>query len=68
MEPAAKPFRNTLMHYPDPRVDLIRVDLSRPLFGLVPVYFSSYDEATFAAAVDNFISKTSAATDEWAVS
>lgn len=66
-EPSAKPFRNTLMHYLDPRVDLSRVDFTEPLFGLVPVYFPSYDVPTFAAMIDQCIGETASVIEEWAV-
>jgi len=67
MHRAAKPFRNTLMHYNlDSRVDITRIDIYQPLFGLVPVYFPSYDIATFTAMVDRSIAETAAAFEEWA--
>ena len=67
MEPAVKPFRNTLMHYNlDSRVDTTRVDVNQPLFGLVPIYFPTYDTTTFTATVDRCISETAAAIEEWA--
>ncbi len=67
MEPAAKPFRNTLMHYNlDSRINPMRVDLNEPLFGLVPIYFPSHDTATFTAAVDQCIVATAAVMNEWA--
>ena len=67
MAPAAKPFRNTLMHYNlDSRVDQSQVDASKPLFGLVPIYFPTYDVATFSRLVDRCIVATAEATDAWA--
>jgi hypothetical protein len=64
---SVKPFRNTLMHYNlDSHVDTTRVDVSQPLFGLVPIYFPSYDVPTFATTVDHCISETAAAIEEWA--
>lgn len=63
----AKPFRNTLMHYNlNSHVNLTRVSLTEPLFGLVPIYFPAYNTATFAALVNRCIAKTSAAMNEWA--
>ena len=48
LAPAAKPFRNTLVHYNlDSKVDKSRVNVGMPLFGLVPIYFPAYDAATF---------------------
>jgi hypothetical protein len=64
---SAKPFRNTLMHYNlDPRVDVARVDVNQPLFGLVPIYFPSYDVAAFAAMVDQCINEVASKLEEWA--
>jgi hypothetical protein len=67
MEPTAKPFRNTLMHYNlDSRVDQARVDVNQPLFGLVPIYFPAYDVASFSSVVDQGIAATAEAIDTWA--
>lgn len=67
MAHSAKPFRNTLMHYNlDSRVDQARVDVSQPLFGLVPIYFSAYDVATFSRLVDRCIAATAKTMDAWA--
>ncbi|WP_354401184.1 hypothetical protein [Streptomyces sp. PvR018] len=67
MDRSAKPFRNTLMHYNlDSRVDLARVDVTHPLFGLVPIYFPSYDTASFVEAVDSCIEETTSVMEEWA--
>jgi hypothetical protein len=67
MERAAKPFRNTLMHYNlNSHVDMTSVDLSEPLFGLVPIYFSSYDTPSFVSDVDRCITETALAMEEWA--
>ena len=67
LERATKPFRNTLMHYNlNPQVDLARVDVNQPLFGLAPIYFPEYDTTTFAAMVNQCISETVAAMEEWA--
>lgn len=68
MERAAKPFRNTLMHYNlNPQTDVSRVDLGQPFFGLVPIYFPSYDVTEFVEAVDQCIRETTAVMEEWAV-
>ncbi|WP_143665367.1 hypothetical protein [Streptomyces sp. gb14] len=67
MDRSAKPFRNTLMHYNlDSRVDLARVDVTQPLFGLVPTYFPSHDAASFVEAVDSCIKETASVMEEWA--
>ena len=67
MAPAAKPFRNTLMHYNlDPRVDHARVDISQPLFGLVRIYFPTHDAASFTWLVNRCIAVTAEAMDAWA--
>ena len=67
MDPAAKPFRNTLMHYNlDPRVDATRVDINDVLFGLVPIYFPSHSPATFMAIVDRCIAQMAVTIEEWA--
>jgi hypothetical protein len=69
MARSAKPFRNTLMHYNlDTRVDLTRLDISQPLFGLVPIYFPSHDVLTFAATVDRSIRETAVLIEDWATS
>lgn len=65
--PTAKTFRNTLMHYAlDSRIDVAQVDANQPLFGLVPVYFPSYDVAAFTSVVDHCINETASAMEEWA--
>lgn len=67
MAPIARPFRNTLMHYDlDRRVDATRIDMHQPLFGLVPIYFPSYDASTFSSVVNRCIAETAAAIEEWA--
>ncbi|WP_407561240.1 hypothetical protein [Streptomyces sp. 184] len=67
MSLAAKPFRNTLMHYNlDSRVDTARVDVAQPLFGLVPIYFPSHDVTSLSEVVDGCIEATAATLEEWA--
>lgn len=67
LAPAAKPFRNTLMHYNlNPKVDKLRVDIEAPLFGLVPIYFPAYDAGTFASAIHECIAEAATTMDEWA--
>lgn len=67
MEGTAKPFRNTLMHYNlNSRLDTSGLDITQPLFGLVPIYFPAYDPATFLEAIDRCIHETAAAIEEWA--
>jgi hypothetical protein len=60
-------LRNTLMHYNlDSRVDTTRVDVNQPIFGLVPIYFPSYDAASFSILVGRCITETAAAIETWA--
>lgn len=67
LAPAAKPFRNTLMHYNlNSKVDKSRVDIRAPLFGLVPIYFPAYNAGTFAVAIDQCIAEAATTMDEWA--
>ena len=67
MTPGAKPFRNTLMHYNlDSRVDANRIDVNQPIFGLVPVYFPSYDATSFSSLIGRCITETAAAIEAWA--
>ncbi len=66
-DPASKPFRNTLMHYDlDSRVDMARVDVTKPLFGLVPIYFPSHSFESFTDIVDVCIEETASVMEEWA--
>ncbi|WP_146615667.1 hypothetical protein [Nonomuraea aridisoli] len=68
MDRSAKPFRNTLMHYNlDSRIDLSKVDLNDPVFGLAPVYFPSCkDLANLNELVEQVLASTTEAMDEWA--
>jgi hypothetical protein len=62
-----KPFRNTLMHYNlNPHVDRTQVDVAKPLFGLVPIYFPAHTATSFVAAVDQHIAEVATTMDEWA--
>jgi hypothetical protein len=61
-----KPFRNSLMHYLDPRVDAAKLDVDQPLFGLASIYFPQYDFAAFSALVDACITQTADTLDAWA--
>ena len=61
-----KPFRNSLMHYLDPRVDVSKLDVGKPLFGLASIYFPQYDFPTFSAVIDACIAQTADALDVWA--
>ncbi|TJZ92378.1 hypothetical protein [Actinacidiphila oryziradicis] len=64
---SAKPFRNTLMHYNlHPRLDVSKVKLHEPFFGLVPEYFPARDVQTFGTLVDTCIRETAATLNEWA--
>ena len=44
----------------------MRVRMDQPLFGLVQIYFPSYDATTFAEMVDRCIGDTMTAIEEWA--
>jgi hypothetical protein len=67
MARSAKPFRNTLMHYNlNARLDTTRLDISQPLFGLVPIYFPPLDAAALAETVDRSIRETAALIEDWA--
>ncbi|WP_427923632.1 hypothetical protein [Streptomyces sp. cg40] len=67
MDGAARGFRNTLMHYNLLRsVDTTKVDLSRPIFGLVPQYFPAYDFGGLSEVVDTCIRETASALNDWA--
>jgi hypothetical protein len=65
---STKPFRNSLMHYNlPPNIDTSRVDLSQPLFGLVPVYFPQHDVPSFIEMVNECASDTAERFEEWAM-
>ncbi|MFF3671850.1 hypothetical protein [Microtetraspora malaysiensis] len=68
MDRSAKPFRNTLMHYNlNPRIDLSKVDLNDPVFGLAPVYFPSCNDlADLTEIIEQVLANTTAVIDEWA--
>jgi hypothetical protein len=68
MDRSAKPFRNTLMHYNlDSRIDLSKVDLNDPVFGLAPVYFPSCNDlADLNEIVEQVLANTTEVIDEWA--
>lgn len=68
LDPAAKPFRNTMMHYGlDSRVPAGIVDLTDPVFGLAPHYFPSCGNALdLAKLVDRVLTDTATAMDNWA--
>jgi hypothetical protein len=67
MAPAARPFRNTLMHYNlDSQIDQTRVDVNRPLFGLAAIYYPAYDVAGLGQLVDRCIATTAEVMDAWA--
>jgi hypothetical protein len=67
LSPTARPFRNTLMHYNlvSP-IDTTRVDVTQPLFGLVPIYFPGHTPDSFVATVDRHIATVAAGLAEWA--
>ncbi len=63
----ARPFRNMLMHYNlPPNVDMAKVDLSQPFFGVVPLYFPRHDISSFIQLVAQCGAITAALFDEWA--
>jgi hypothetical protein len=65
---SAKPFRNSLMHYNLPHnIDISRVDLSEPLFGLVSIYFPQHDVTSFIEMVTECASDTAKRFEEWAM-
>ncbi|WP_369197618.1 hypothetical protein [Streptomyces djakartensis] len=68
MDPSAKPFRNTLVHYNLNRhVDLSKVDLNAPVFNLTSVYFPSCNGlADLAEIIEQALANTTAVIDEWA--
>lgn len=60
-------FRNTLMHYNllgD--VDIDKIDLDAPLFGLVSNYFPDYDYRSLSEIVDRALKTTSVELNAWA--
>jgi len=60
-------FRNTLMHYNLLRgADTAKVDLTQPIFGLVPQYFPAYSFEQLSEMVDTCIHETACALNEWA--
>ncbi|MGI5413833.1 hypothetical protein ACQEV9_44395 [Streptomyces chartreusis] len=64
---AARQFRNTLMHYNLlSGADTAKVDLTQPVFGLVPQYFPSYDFERLSELVDTCIRETAGALNDWA--
>ncbi|MFJ6083210.1 hypothetical protein ACIQI8_17610 [Streptomyces sp. NPDC092369] len=64
---AVREFRNTLMHYNLLRgADTARVDLTQPIFGLVPQYFPAYDFEQLGELVDTCIRETACALNYWA--
>ncbi|MFC5828482.1 hypothetical protein [Nonomuraea insulae] len=67
LDPAVRPFRNILAHYSlDSRVEVAKIDVSEPLFGLIPIYFPSHNTATFNETVNRCIRATAIVMEEWA--
>jgi hypothetical protein len=54
------------MHYEPASSVAGQLDLADPIFGLVPIYFSSHTFATFAALMDKSIADTAADMETWA--
>lgn len=62
-------FRNTLMHYNLLKgADPAKVDLTQPIFGLVPQYFPAYTFEQLSELVDQCIRETACALNRWASS
>ena len=69
INPLAKPFRNTLMHYgPDRRIDLSLVDEDDLIGSLVPLCYGGLTAEDFAVKLDACISHTAAGLNTWAQS
>ncbi|WP_143681132.1 hypothetical protein [Streptomyces sp. 2R] len=67
LNPAAKPFRNMLMHYNlPPKIDIAKVDLSQPFFGTIPIYFPRHDTFSLIRLVNQCGATAAAIFDEWA--
>ncbi|GAA1068466.1 hypothetical protein [Streptomyces asiaticus] len=64
-DPSTRGFRNTLMHYGPTNAMLGQIDLSAPLFGLVPICFPDHDFKSLSALVDRCIRTTSRELNEW---
>ncbi|MCW5250601.1 hypothetical protein [Streptomyces sp. SHP 1-2] len=64
--PSTRGFRNTLMHYGPTNSMLGDLDLSAPLFGLVPVFFPEHDFRSLSALVDRCIRDTARELNAWA--
>ncbi|WP_328754572.1 hypothetical protein OHA28_19235 [Streptomyces sp. NBC_00269] len=62
---ATKGFRNILVHY-DPRSAAQSLDISEPLFGLIPVYFPDHDYRSLSALVDRCAHATAQRLNNWA--
>ena len=67
LDPATKPFRNTLMHYGiDSRVPEASIDLADPLFALAPRYFPACtNSADLAKLVDTALTQTATELNAW---
>lgn len=60
-----RPFRNTLMHYrPDGGVDLSRLSLDVPLYGLVELFFD-LEAASLEQLLSELIAHSSSVMNEW---
>jgi hypothetical protein len=67
VDPSAKPFRNTLMHYgPDNRIDLSLVDKDDLIGSLVPLCYGGLTATDFAVKLDVCIAHTAAGLNAWA--
>ncbi|NJC22174.1 hypothetical protein BJ994_001250 [Arthrobacter pigmenti] len=69
VDPSAKPFRNTLMHYgPDRRINLSQVDEDDLIGSLVPLCYNGLAAGDLAAKLDVCITQTAAGLNTWAQS
>ncbi|MEV7592576.1 hypothetical protein AB0O42_20105 [Streptomyces sp. NPDC089922] len=65
--PGARGFRNTLMHYNlPPKIDISKIDLEVPFFGMVGASFPQHDVASFVQMLDQCGASTAALFEEWA--
>lgn len=66
IDPTAKPFRNTLMHYgPDSRIDISLIDKDDLVGSMVPLCYQGLTAEQFGSVVEKCISHTAARLNEW---
>ncbi|UXY21935.1 hypothetical protein N8I84_26960 [Streptomyces cynarae] len=67
LNPNARPFRNMLMHYNlPPKIDVGKVNFSKPFFGMIPAHFPGYGIGDFVELVRQCCSMTAGLLDQWA--